>query len=181
MRSLKYRAILFALVLSLMVSSAARTEEDPKKVTQRVDTGSIIITSNTLEFDNKRQIVIFTGQVDAKREDFTVNCQKMLLYLNNQPIEGAGGNNEGLRIDKIIATGQVKITRPDGGLAMAEKAIYYEKGQKVVLTGEPIVQQGNDFVEGSTITLFLKEKRSIVEGSGKKKVRAVLFPRSKKR
>lgn len=181
MRGLKYRATLFTLVLSLMVSSAARTEAGPQKGAQKVDTGSIIITSNTLEFDNKRKIVIFTGEVDARRDDFTINCQKMHLYYNDQPTKSAGGNKAELIIDRIIATGGVKITRPDGGLAMAEKAIYYEKDEKVVLTGKPIVQQGNNFVEGSRITLFLKEKRSVVEGSEEKKVRAVLFPRSKKR
>jgi lipopolysaccharide export system protein LptA len=36
-------------------------------------------------------------------------------------------------------------------------------------------------VEGSTITLFLKEDRSIVEGSKGKRARAVLSPGSAKR
>ena len=64
---------------------------------------------------------------------------------------------------------------------MAEKAVYYQNDEKVVLTGKPVVKRGNDFVEGSKITLFLKEKRSIVEGAEDKKARAVLIPRSKKR
>jgi lipopolysaccharide export system protein LptA len=64
---------------------------------------------------------------------------------------------------------------------MSEKAVYYENDEKVVLTGSPVVKQGNDFVEGSKITLYLKEKRSTVEGSEKEKVRAVLHPRSEKR
>jgi lipopolysaccharide export system protein LptA len=64
---------------------------------------------------------------------------------------------------------------------MAEKAVYYEDDEKVVLTGKPVVKQGNDFVEGSKITLYLKEKRSLVEGSKDQKVRAVLFPRREKR
>ena len=50
----------------------------------------------------------------------------------------------------------------------------------MVLTGNPVVKQGNDFVEGSTITLFLKEERSIVESSEGGKVRAVIFPKEKK-
>jgi lipopolysaccharide export system protein LptA len=80
-----------------------------------------------------------------------------------------------------MASGDVKITREDGLLAQAEDATYYQAQEKVVLTGQPTVRQGEDFVEGSTITLFLKEKRSIVEGSNDKKVRAVLSPKSKKR
>jgi lipopolysaccharide export system protein LptA len=85
-----------------------------------------------------------------------------------------------VRIDRIVATGKVKISRPDGAFAMADKLVYYENGEKVVLTGKPVVKQGNDFVEGSRITLYLKEERSVVEGSEKEKVRAVLHPRSEK-
>ena len=64
---------------------------------------------------------------------------------------------------------------------MAEQAIYYQSDERVVLTGKPVVKQGNDFVEGAKITLLLKENRSIVEGSEDSKVRAVLSPKNKKR
>ncbi len=180
MKCFKYRPTLFILILGLMFSSAVGSEEGPKKASAEVDTGPIVITSQTLEFDNKRKVVVFTGNVVAKREDFTINCQKMLLYYLDSQTGRVEGKEE-LKIDRIIATGQVKISRPDGGLAKAEKAIYYENDEKVILTGNPGVRQGTDFVEGSRITLFLKEKRSIVEGSESKKVKAVLFPRNKKR
>jgi lipopolysaccharide export system protein LptA len=60
---------------------------------------------------------------------------------------------------------------------MAEKAIFYQNDEKVVLTGNPKVKQENYFVEGSRIILFLKEKRHVVEGS----VKAVIFPGGEKR
>lgn len=130
--------------------------------------------------DNKRRMVIFSGNVDAQSDIFIINCRKMRLYFHNKkPQKDIGKGN--MKIDKIIAEGKVKITRTEGGLALAEKAIYYMNDEKVVLTGNPVVKQGNDFVEGSRIILFLKEKRSIVEGSENKKVRAVLFPRSEKK
>jgi len=75
----------------------------------------------------------------------------------------------------------VKIIRPDGSSATAEQATYYQAQEKVVLTGKPVVKQGNDFVEGSSITLLLRENRSIVKGSKGKKAKAVLTPRSMKR
>ncbi len=138
------------------------------------------IKSNTLEIDNKRKIVTFTGNVDARRDDFTINCEKMLLYYKDQPTDKRSEKMD-VKIDKIIATGNVKIIRTDGGLAMADKATYYQIQEKVVLTGKPVVKQGNDFIEGSRITLFLKEKRSLVEGSGNQRVKAVIFPRNEKR
>jgi lipopolysaccharide export system protein LptA len=110
----------------------------------------------------------------------TIICEKLIVYYLDESANKESGKTD-VRIDKIVATGKVKISRPDGTLAMSEKAVYYENDEKVVLTGRPVVKQGNDFVEGSRITLYLKEKRSIVEGSEKEKVRAVLHPRSEKR
>ena len=51
----------------------------------------------------------------------------------------------------------------------------------MILTGNPVVKQGGDFVEGSRAILFLNENRSIIEGSEKSRVRAVLSPRGEKR
>ena len=143
-------------------------------------TGQTEIKSDSLEIDFKQNMVTFTGNVDAKSDNMTINCQKMLLYYKNQSGNKAADKDD-TGVDRIIATGEVKITRPDGGLATAEKAVFYGDDEKVVLTGKPVVRQGNDFVEGSTITMFLKENRSIVEGSDDHKVRAVLFPNSGKR
>jgi lipopolysaccharide export system protein LptA len=140
---------------------------------------SIVINSNRLEVDNQRKRVTFSGDVDAKRDDFTMTCREMVLYYIEEAAETASEKQE-LRIDRIVATGEVTITRAEGGSATAEKATYYQNEEKIVLTGNPVVKQGDDFVEGSTITLFLKEDRSIVEGSKGKRARAVLSPGSAK-
>jgi lipopolysaccharide export system protein LptA len=163
-------------VLGLLWPSAVRPEAAAKEPVH----SSIVINSNRLEVDNQRKIVIFSGDVDARRDDFTMTCEKMVLYYIEEAAEAASEKQE-MRIDRIVATGQVKITRAEGGSATAEKATYYQAEEKIVLTGNPMVKQGNDFVEGSTITLFLTEDRSIVEGSKGKRARAVLSPSSTKR
>lgn len=166
------------LILGLIFPGPALSEGAQK--TPKGDKEPLIIKSSTLEIDNKTQTVLFTGSVAAKKSDFSMNCRKMLLYYHGKPT-GKNPGADDMKVDKVIATGQVKITRADGGMAMADKAVYYQEEEKVVLTGNPVVKQGNDFVEGSRIIFFLKEKRSIVESSGHKKVRAVLFPRSGKK
>ena len=178
MKLLKYKILLISFLIFLYPT--VLLSETSQKETKKVDSDPITIRSNSLEIDNKKNIVTFSENVDAKTPDFTIKCQKMFVYYLNKPNLKDSGKEE-IRIEKIIATGDVKINRPDGGLATAEKAVYYQNDEKVVLTGKPIVRQGNDFVEGSKITLFLKEKRSVVEGSDGRKIRAVLFPRSEKR
>jgi lipopolysaccharide export system protein LptA len=174
------RAYFFCFVAGLSLLWPSAVLPEPAKGAEKAVTPAIVIKSNQLEVDNQRKIVTFTGDVDAKKDDFTMTCQKMVLYYVEQPSE-AGSEKMELSIDRIIAMGQVTITQADGGTATAEKATYYQSEEKVVLTGNPIVKQGDDFVEGSTITLFLKEDRSIVEGSESKRARAVLSPRNVKK
>lgn len=180
MRGISYRGILLIILFNLLFPATGQTQVSQKEESQKADASAIVIKSQSLEVDNRKRIVVFSGQVDAKKEDMTINCEKMIVYYMDQPAEKESEKTD-VRIDKIVATGKVKISRPDGALAMSEKAVYYENDEKVVLTGRPVVKQGNDFVEGSRITLYLKEKRSTVEGSEKEKVRAVLHPRSEKR
>ena len=164
MKGFKSKLAFLILALILTFSASALPEVSHSEV-RKVETGAVVIKSNSLEIDNSRKMVIFTGDVDARKDDFIINCQKMFLYYNDTPSDRDSGKVE-IDIDKIVAAEHVTITRSDGGLATAEEAIYYQDGEKVVLTGNPVVKQGSDFVEGSRITLFLKERRSVVEGPG---------------
>ncbi|MCJ7593199.1 MAG: lipopolysaccharide transport periplasmic protein LptA [Desulfobacterales bacterium] len=182
MITLGHRSLLLLYMISiigLLAPSAAWTE-DLNKGGAKFPGQSIVIRSDTLEIDNQKKTVVFSGNVDAKREDLAITCQKMVLYYDELPTIKAGDKTE-LKIDRIIASGGVKITRPDGSSATAEQATYYQDSEKVVLTGKPKVTQRNDSVEGSVITLFLRENRSTVEGSGDQKVRAIIAPRDVKR
>jgi lipopolysaccharide export system protein LptA len=171
--------LLIMVPLLCLISPLPPSAESEEKKPKETDESPIVIKADSLEMDDQQKIVIFTGNVDAKEKDFVINCQKLVLYYKDQPADQASETGQ-FNIDKIIATGKVIITRPAGGLATAEKALYYMGDEKVILTGKPKVKQGEDFVQGSKITLYLKENRSVVEGSKNNKVRAVYFPRSDK-
>jgi len=136
----------------------------------------MVIKSDSLVVDDANKVVTFSGQVSAEREDFTIDCDKMFVYYHssgsNSPADAMGS-----KITKIVAEGHVKIQRKAGGEALAQHAEYYEGEDKVVLTGDPMVKQGKDFVQGDKITIFLKESKSIVESSPQKKVKAVIYPK----
>jgi lipopolysaccharide export system protein LptA len=138
----------------------------------------MVIHSDTLIFDQEGGIITFEGKVKASSKDLVVDCEKMIVYLNESSSPGSG--LESGRIEKIIASGDVVINRSDGGIAKAGKAVFYQNEEKVVLTENPSVQQGQDLAEGHRIVLYLKENRSIIEGSGEKRVKATLFPKEEK-
>jgi len=175
------RAWVCLLALSLTWSGlvTAQAAETQKALTKTDNPGAVpmVIKSNTLEVNDALRIVTFSGEVDARKDDFTILCSKMLVYYEKLP-EQKEGEAGGTKIDKIVASGDVRISRAEGGVATADEAVYYQLDEKLVLTGRPVVKQGNDFVEGDRITIFLKENRSVVESAKDNKVKATIFPRT---
>lgn len=155
---------------------ASRVNKASKKISSK---SPIIIHSNSLEVDQKKRLIVFEGKVRARREDMVVNCKKMIVYYFDDSPKNESGVEFG-RIDKIIALGDVIIKRSDGGVAQAGKAVFYQNEERVVLTENPLIKQGPDFVEGHRIIIFLNENRSIIEGGETKRVKATLFPKEEK-
>jgi lipopolysaccharide export system protein LptA len=166
------------VVISLMFPLAAAAEGKIPVGGDETD-DPLVIRSETLELDNKNQKVIFTGDVDARRSTFTINCSELHLYYHGDTSSGTKGA-EDLRIDRVEASGDVYITRSDGGEAKSDKAVYYQKEDKVILTGNPVVKQAEDHVQGSRITFYIGKKKSIVEGTEKNRAKAVIYPEKKK-
>ena len=170
--------IIISFIFLLSLQQIAFSQES--KASSQISTENpIVIHSNTLELDQEKKLVVFEGDVKAKTEGMIIDCQKMLVYyLGNPTTEEA--DTESDRIDKIIALGDVVIDRYAAGIARAGKAVFHKDEEKIVLTENPVVQQGPDYVEGQRITIFLNESRSIVEGDENKRVKATIFPKEKK-
>ena len=185
MKGVRYRPffllgiILFGLIAPDFVGSEASRKEIEKAKSE-----PIVIKSKTLEVNDKTKVVTFEGDVradvNAKSDDFAIDCHKILVYYTNPPSQQQDSEAE-TKIEKIVATGEVRIKRGQGGIATAEKAVYYQQDEKIVLTGNPVIKQEKDFVEGDRITIFLEENRHVVESTGDKKVRAIIFPKSEKK
>lgn len=175
-KTLRYNLFMVLLSAVLFLAPPSAFPETREKLKGKGGDPAIVVKADTLEIDNKQKVATFAGNVDAKRDDFTIYCQKIQLFYVDQE---SGGSSEKMkvRIKKIVASGNVKILRTGGGTATADKAVYYQDKEMAVLTGNPVVKQGNDSVEGSRITLYMKDNRSVVEGSENRKVKAVLAPR----
>ncbi len=161
-----------------LLSFEALAQRPLKTTTAGQSPHPTVIKANSLVVDDTNKTVTFSGQVNAQREDFTIDCDKMIVHYQGSDMK-TSGTSAGFKIVKILAEGNVRITRKAGGEALAERAEYYEGDDKLVLTGQPMVKQGQDFVQGERITIFLKDNRSVVEGSPHKKVKAVIYPKKK--
>ena len=60
------------------------------------------------------------------------------------------------------------------------RAEYYDLEQRMVLIGDARVWQDDNVVTGETITIFLSQDRSVVQGGKQDRVKAVFYPREQK-
>jgi len=67
-------------LLLLGFLSAPALSAGPQEKAQKKSPGPMVIKSKTLEADDKKKQVTFAGDVEAKRDDFTVLCEKMVVF-----------------------------------------------------------------------------------------------------
>ena len=141
-------------VIFLLGSSAWAKQEGSalKKVArQKVP---VVITARQAEFNNKERKAVYKGSVKVVRG-------KSIMY--SDQLE-AFWDRDGKQLDHIVATGNVVVLQ-EGKKITAEKGVYYEAQQKVVLTGNPVSREGENMVKGSRMTYFFNEERVVVENA----------------
>lgn len=130
---------------------------DPVDKSQPID-----ITSDKVETRSKENLVIFKGNVIARQKD-------MVIYADSIEVVT---NKDGKGIERVIAEGNVKIQQ---GLRVADcqKAVFHNLDQKMFLTGDPKVSEGDNIVLGDEIILDIDKNRVEVKGgpSGRGKVK----------
>jgi LPS export ABC transporter protein LptC len=99
-----------------------------------------ITCDGPLEIDYEKNIASFKNNVKVDRSDALIYSDKMDVYFiasgkkTNEPEKGAGFMGD--KIDKIIATGNVKVIRGEN-VSYSQEAIYTASDRKIVLTGRP--------------------------------------------
>jgi lipopolysaccharide export system protein LptA len=131
----------------------------------------INIESDLMEAMDKSGIVVFTGHVKASRDDLTIHSDKLEVFYEKRK---KGGETK-KTVKKIVVTGQVRIIQGER-VGTGEQAIYDKPAEKITITGAAQVLEGLNRVSGERIIFFINEDRSIVEGSSKAKVEAVIYP-----
>jgi lipopolysaccharide export system protein LptA len=123
--------------------------------------------------DQASSTVEFTGNVVAKREDGTIRADHIKLFFKDK--EKPGGENK-QNLERIEASGGV-VYETGERKAFADKAVYTIADEVLVLTGKSTrVVTGRSHVTGSTITLYQKSGKVIVEGGSDQRVEMLLNP-----
>ncbi|MEA3464710.1 MAG: lipopolysaccharide transport periplasmic protein LptA [Thermodesulfobacteriota bacterium] len=132
------------------------------------------ITSQQLEADDNAGNFVFTGDVQAQQGDVFIYAQKMTVtYV--RVVNPQDNTGEKRQIDQVVAEDDVRIVQLNR-VATGQRAVFYHREGRIVLTGDPRVAQGDNAVEGERIIVYFNDSRSIVEGSDNRRVKAVFIP-----
>nr|WP_320011033.1 lipopolysaccharide transport periplasmic protein LptA [uncultured Desulfobulbus sp.] len=162
---------LLIIILLFPLSMAAGAEQANKPIS---------IEANRMISQEKDNIVIFLGKVDARQGTLTIRADEMTVYYSAKPTQGKETDPSSSRVEKLICKDNVKVSQDDW-LGTGERMDYYALERKVVLQGDAKAWQGQNMVAGKTITYYLDKKRSVVEQDTSKngRVRAIIHPESK--
>jgi lipopolysaccharide transport protein LptA len=126
--------------------------------------GPTDINSDTMSFDYKKNMVVFSGHVHAVQAGNELSSNTLHVQMNK--------NSE---IQQMIADGNVRMSQGQRWTT-SDHAVLDETLHTLVLTGSPVAHDGKDQIAGTKITVFLQTNTSEVTDP-----KAVIFPRESKK
>jgi len=138
----------------------------PKSKDAKDDTTQpLTVDADKMERFGKASLVIFSGNVVARRDNSVQYADRVEVYMDEK----------GNRVMRTVSTGAVRIITKDCRTGTAQRAEYFDLDQRVVLIGDARVWQDDNVVSGDTITIYMAQDRTIVEGGKQERVKGVFY------
>jgi lipopolysaccharide export system protein LptA len=170
-----------ALALAVTTTASAQAPRAPAASTApaakapaakaKDDRAPVTVDSDKMERFGKESLVIFSGNVVARQNNSVQYADRMEVYLDEK----------GDKILRTVSTGSVRIITHDCRTGTARRAEYTDLDQRIVLSGNARVWQDDNVVSGESITIFLSQDRSLVQGGTQERVKAVFYPKDEKK
>ncbi len=101
------------------------------------------ITSDTLEYDFNKQVIVFAGNVKVVDNQLHLRAARMTVHLDKKTQS----------VKRIVAAGKVEMKTADGKATGEEAEYDLEKG-RVVLSGEPIIHSAGGLMKGALKVVY---------------------------
>ena len=142
-----------------------------KRITYRGDVvvtqGETTLKSDTLMVTYEEPTTTGDGATRPKPEPTSAEKGATKPKPQNTSSPQSQNTSSQQQLKEIVAEGNVDITSGDRH-ATAKKAVFTQATRTVVLSGNAVLQEGENRVTGEKVTVFLDEKRTVVEGAGEK-------------
>ena len=117
------------------------------------------ITSDRMEMNWSKNVAVFIGNALLVDEDGKVEADRMEVFL----VASEKDENENKEdIEKVIATGNVRITAPERN-TKSGRAVFYKRKDILVLDDNPEVWQKGTSFTGGRITFDLKKDTMVID------------------
>ncbi|PIP20070.1 MAG: LPS export ABC transporter periplasmic protein LptC [Candidatus Omnitrophica bacterium CG23_combo_of_CG06-09_8_20_14_all_40_11] len=131
---------------------------DEKSQEPAVKKKIVITCDGPLQIDYEKNVATFNNNVKVDTQDALIDSDIMDVYFGKSTKDASGlkkadsdvgsalgGSTMGSKIDKIIARGNVKITRGEN-VSYSDEATYNALDKKIILSGKPklIIYSGED-------------------------------------
>jgi lipopolysaccharide export system protein LptA len=174
---LLFFALVFTVLTVPVVPSSGYADEKPQDTDARSlsEDRKIHITADKLISDNEVDYAEFIGNVRATQEDTVITADRLKIFVKKNPDDKSAPGVGTESINKIIASGNVKINF-DNKVAVTRQAVYNTETGVLVLSGDNSrIISGKDSISGEKITLYRTTGRITVESGKEKRVEAVLY------
>jgi len=133
----------------------------------------INIDAAKLDYFDKEQKLVYTGNVIATQGDGKLKASVLVLYLT--PKEGAedqpGAPSPSSQLRRMEASGPVTIVSKDQ-IGTGDSGIYEKSENKVYLIGNVTLTQGPNVTKGDKLVYDLTTKQAVVTG----RVKSMFIP-----
>jgi len=124
-------------------------------------------------------VIEFVGNVKATHAETVITADHLIIFYDPDAIKSQTNTLKNESIEKIIASGHVKIIYEDI-IAETDKAEYIMKSEVLVLTGKQSkVTRGGHSITGTKFTLQRLDGKLTAESSEANRVKAVIQPPEK--
>jgi lipopolysaccharide export system protein LptA len=156
----------------------------------------IHVNSDRMEAYNKKNMIVFIGNVLAVQGEMQIQSDRLEVYVKKKE-KTAGGKKSPASsrsqktsavaqpgapgqgsVERLIAIGNVLVNQGKEKYASGDRLDYREATGIAVLTGNPRAWENNNQVIGTKIVLFLRDGRTVVYGSRRRRVSVTLYPES---
>jgi len=111
--------------------------------------GTVQIEAGKMTVYHKKNQVIFTDRVHLTREDFELYCDRLVAYYTDKDLDHADAfGNIRLRRGKMRGT--------------ADKAVLNQAKNTITLSGNAVLEQDGNRVEGEQIIHNIKREKTVV-------------------
>lgn len=143
--------------------------------------GPIDVTGDNVEYLDLQRQIIYRGRVEALQDQNRLRADTVTITFAPRGTAAGGQANIGANVgdfERLEAVGNVYFVTPTQ-VVKGDRAVYEAAPDTITVTGNVVLTQGENVVQGSTLVLDNKTGRATLDaapGQNGGRVRGVFYP-----